>query len=33
MQELNIKDKNEYYRIRDWAMLSLARVLGYLKDE
>ena len=33
MQELNIKDKNEYYRIRDWAMLSFARVLGYLKDE
>ena len=33
MQELNIKDKNEYYRIRDWAMLSLARGLGYLKDE
>ena len=33
MQELNIKDKNEYYRIRDWAMLSFARVLGYLKDK
>lgn len=33
MQELEIKNKNEYYRIRNFAILSFARVLGYLKDE
>lgn len=32
MRELNIKNKNEYYRIRDFCILSFARVLGYLKD-
>ena len=33
MKELGIKNKNEYYRIRNFAILSFARVLGYLKDE
>lgn len=34
MDALGIKkeNKNEYYRIRDFAILSFARVLGYLKD-
>lgn len=35
MKELGISPerKKEYYRIRDFAILSFARVLGYLKDE
>ena len=33
MKELEIKNKNEYYRIRNFAILSFARVLGYLKNE
>lgn len=32
MKELNIKNKNEYYKIRDFAIISFARALGYLKD-
>ncbi len=34
METLEIKkeNKNEYYKIRDFAILSFARVLGYLKD-
>lgn len=34
MEVLGIKkeNKNEYYKIRDFAILSFARVLGYLKD-
>lgn len=34
MEELGIKkeNKNEYYKVRDFAILSFARVLGYLKD-
>lgn len=32
MRELEIENKNEYYRIRDFAICSFARVLGYLKD-
>lgn len=32
MEQLGIKYKNEYYRIRDFAIISFARVLGYLKD-
>lgn len=33
MQELRITNKNEYYKIRDFAIRSFARVLGYLKDD
>ncbi|MCI8396843.1 MAG: hypothetical protein HFJ52_04125 [Clostridia bacterium] len=33
MQSLKIKNKNEYYKIRDFAIRSFARVLGYLKDD
>lgn len=32
MEELGVSNKNEYYRIRDFAFISFARVLGYLKD-
>lgn len=34
MEALGIKkeNKNEYYKIRDFSILSFARVLGYLKD-
>ena len=31
IEELKLKDKNEYYKIRDFAILSFARVIGYLK--
>ena len=30
---LELKNKNEYYRMRNFAICSFARVLGYLKDE
>lgn len=33
IKEMGLKNKNEYYRIRDFCILSFARVLGYLKDE
>lgn len=32
MKELSIKNKHEYYKIRDFAICSFARVLGYLED-
>lgn len=32
MKELEISNKNEYYRMRDFIIISFARVLGYLKD-
>lgn len=32
MLEIKKENKNEYYKIRDFAILSFARVLGYLKD-
>lgn len=30
IKKLNLNNKNQYYRIRDFAILSFARVLGYL---
>ena len=33
MKEMSIKTKHEYYKIRDFAICSFARVLGYLKDD
>ncbi len=32
MKQLAITNKNEYYKMRDFAILSFARALGYLKD-